>query len=141
MRRVTLAAALAVVFVAASSGCRGGDESASPTVTTTQFAEQSQAVSDVEVKVRPTALDTSGATFTVTLDTHSAELDTDLTSATLDVGGTRWPSASWNGDTPGGHHRTGTLRFASAGPATGVATLTIVGLAAPAVFSWNIGVP
>lgn len=137
MRRVTLAAVLAVALVV-SSGCGDSDDTASPTATT-RFAEQSQAVGDVEVKVRPTALDTSGAEFTVTLDTHSGELDTDLTSATLDVDGTRWPAATWDGDPPGGHHRTGTLRFAAAGPATGVATLTIVGLTAPAVFNWTTG--
>lgn len=136
MRRVTCAALLALAVLA--SGCGGGGESASSTPTT-RFAEQAQTVGDVEVKVRPTALDTSGAQFTITLDTHSGELDTDFTAATLDVGGTRWPTATWVGDPPGGHHRTGTLRFASAGPTTGTATLTIIGLTEPAVFTWTTG--
>lgn len=135
MRRVTAVAFVTLAVLGA--GCGGGGESSS--TPTTQFAEASRTVGDVEVKVRPTALDASGAQFTVTFDTHNGELDADLTAATLDVDGARWPAATWDGDPPGGHHRTGTLRFSEAGPTSGTATLTIVGLAEPAVFTWTAG--
>ena len=92
------------------------------------------------VKVQPRQLDVGGAVFKISFDTHSVDLDQDLTrQARLVVGGTTWPIAGWSGDGPGGHHREGELRFTAAGPATGTATLSIDGLPAAVTATWDIG--
>ena len=94
----------------------------------------------VTVKVTPTLLDSSGATFAIVLDTHSVELSLDVAAgAVLNVGGTVWPTSGWSGDGPSGHHRTGQLRFTAGGPATGTATLTISGLPASVETTWVLG--
>ena len=94
----------------------------------------------VEVIITPTLMDSSGATFSIVLDTHSADLSVDFTtSAALDVDGTAWINAGWTGDGPGGHHRTGEVQFTANGPATGAATLTISGLPEPVEATWELG--
>lgn len=94
----------------------------------------------VEVIITPTLLDSSGATFSIVLDTHSADLSVDLTtSAALDVGGTAWINAGWTGDGPSGHHRAGEIQFTAQGPAKGTATLTISGLPEPVEATWELG--
>lgn len=58
--------------------------------------------------------DGSTDTFTVTLTTHSVELSMDMVTSTLLLlpdGQTLTP-LRWEGNPAGGHHRTGTLRFA-----------------------------
>lgn len=137
MRRLTAVALLALTLWV--GGCSGTDGSTTASVTSA-LPERTQTAGDVEVKVQPTQLDASGAAFTITFDTHAGSLDTDLeVNATLDVNATRWPTSGWFGDPPSGHHRTGTLGFTSAGPATGTATLAIAGLAERVVFTWTIG--
>jgi hypothetical protein len=98
------------------------------------------AAGEVEVKITPTRLDDKGATFAIVLDTHSADLSVDLTTAAvLDVGGTAWAVEGWTGDPPGGHHREGELSFTAKGPATGTASLTIAGLPEPVETTWDLG--
>ena len=93
----------------------------------------------VEVIITPILIDSSGATFAIVLDTHSADLSLDLaTSALLDVGGTAWINAGWTGDGPSGHHREGEIRFTAQGPAQGTATLTISGLPEPVEATWEL---
>lgn len=94
----------------------------------------------VTVKVQPRQLDVGGAVFKISFDTHSVDLDQDLTrQARLVVGGTTWPIAGWSGDGPGGHHREGELRFTAAGTAAGTATLSIDGLPEPVTATWDVG--
>lgn len=93
---------------------------------------------DIDIVVQLEQLDNLGATFTVTLDTHATELDADLTQASLDVGGTTWPVAGWNGDEPGGHHRSGQLRFTAAGRPAGRVVLTLKDLPDPVVVRWTL---
>lgn len=45
---------------------------------------------------------------------------------------------TWSGDDPGGHHREGGLRFASAGPATRTAILPIAESPEPVEATWDI---
>ena len=71
----------------------------------------------VRVVVTPRAL-TAGATtwdFDVTLDTHTRPLNEDLVAATalVDEKGQSTTPVSWQGDSPGGHHRKGILKFAA----------------------------
>jgi hypothetical protein len=94
----------------------------------------------VTVTLQPRRLDAGGAVFKISFDTHSVELDQDLTrQARLIVGSTTWPIASWSGDGPGGHHRGGELRFTATGAAEGTATLSIDGLPEPVTATWDVG--
>ena len=94
----------------------------------------------VKVTIVPTKLDASGATFAITLDTHSVDLSMDLAAAAvLDVGGVGWTVEGWTGAEPGGHHREGELRFTASGSVTGTARLTISGLPGPVEATWNVG--
>ena len=96
-------------------------------------------IGGVDMTVTPTRLDNGGAAFTIALDTHTGALDIDVSAnASLTVNGTRWTAPTWEGDGPGGHHRSGTLRFASAGPAQATAQLTISGLAGPLDLTWQL---
>jgi len=45
---------------------------------------------------------------------------------------------TWTGDGPGGHHRSGALRFNPAGAAHGTAQLTIDGLDQPVTVAWPL---
>ena len=113
--------------------------SASPSAAS-DFAVRAVNAGAVEVKITPTTLDSSGAEFTIVLDTHSADLSVDLTTAAqLNVGGTAWAVEGWDGDGPGGHHRTGQIRFTAKGPAQGTATLRISGLPEPVEATWDLG--
>lgn len=93
----------------------------------------------VLVSIRPLRFDGSGAAFEIGLETHSVDLSVDLAGAArLEVAGAVWPGATWEGDPPGGHHRSGELRFPAAGPAEGTAVLTIDGLPRPVEASWDV---
>ena len=130
-----------VPFVLVVSGTLAAcsSSSASPSAASL-FPVRSVEAGAVEVKITPTELDSSGAKFTIVLDTHSADLSLDLTTASqLDVGGTAWAVEGWEGDGPGGHHRTGQLRFTAKGPAQGIAILRISGLPEPVEAMWELG--
>ena len=94
----------------------------------------------VEVTITPIRIDSSGALFEVTFDTHSGDLALDVAGASeLQVDGTTWGDASWSGDAPGGHHRKGELRFGAGGPAQGDVRLSIGGLPGRAEATWTLG--
>ena len=105
----------------------------------TGLQARTQQIGGLEVKVTPTQLDSRGAAFTITFDTHTGAPTIDVArSANLTVDGTAWTGATWSGDGPGGHHRTGTLRFPATGPTRGAARLSITGLAAPVDMTWQL---
>ena len=94
----------------------------------------------VEVTITPIRIDSTGAVFEVAFDTHSGDLALDVAKASeLQVDGTAWGEASWSGDSPGGHHRKGELRFAAGGPAQGDVRLSIGGLPGRAEATWTLG--
>ena len=131
-----------VVSVAVVASFGAGCSSAStPDAAASAYPERTATVGAVDVKARPVKLDVDGAAITLIFDSHSVSFDVDpATAVTLDVDGSRWPAAGWDGQPPSGHHREGTLRFTASGPARGTATLTIgSGLPQPAQFSWTIG--
>lgn len=68
----------------------------------------------VEVAVTPVNLfDSSKWAFEISLTTHSVELSEDMLEVSklvLDLGETLIPTG-WEGDPPGGHHRSGVLVF------------------------------
>jgi len=123
---VLIGAALLVVLAGTASASRS-------------LPPRTDEVNGITVEVSQTRVNRRGAVMTITMDTHEGALDVDLRKrSTLTVDGTRWPVASYRGDGPGGHHREGTLRFRSAGPATGLMRLTIAGLGGTAEVAWRL---
>lgn len=105
---------------------------------TAAFTTRTTTSGPVSVSVTPTRLDASGASFAVRLDNHEVELDGDYAATSeLRVGGTTWRSARWSGDSPGGHHRSGTLSFTPGGPVNGAVQLRIGGLPTPVLVTWE----
>jgi hypothetical protein len=103
------------------------------------LSARTQKIGGLEVKATPTQLDAQGAVFTVVFDTHTGAPTIDVAAnARLTVDGNTWPNAVWSGDGPGGHHRSGTLRFDASGPVRGTAQLTIGGLDAPLAMTWQL---
>ena len=80
--------------------------------------------------------------FSVTMDTHSVELNEDiLKSVSLrDDGGNIYLPLAWEGSPPGGHHREGILTFNPVSPAPAYAELKIeyVGGAEERLFRWEL---
>jgi len=92
----------------------------------------------VEVRMTALTLDGSGATFRLEFDTHSVTLDLDLASASqLRVNGQQAMGATWTGSGPGGHHREGTLSFATPIPSGSGVELHVTGLPQDAVGTWT----
>lgn len=152
---------LVLVAVAVVGGCNatvagGSPAAASPSVGST--ANASPAVTSVAAGAQQTndgggvtlmatwAGPSAGAAFTVSLDTHSVDLDgLDLAAATLrNDRGEQLTGGAW--DAPkGGHHRTGTLRFAGDAVAL-LARATWIELLVPGVggvpervLRWQVG--
>lgn len=137
-RRLSIAiAALAVVIAGAALAVRGGEDGTKP-IGGIGYETRTVAAGEIDVKIEPRQVDDRGAIFHITLDTHSVELDADLTRATLVVGTTEWPVEGWTGDGPGGHHREGELRFRPAGAVGGTLSLTIPGFAVPVRATWEL---
>ena len=86
----------------------------------TSLAPQINSEGSVEVEV--TLVEISDASdswqFKIVLNTHSVELDQDLTKSTLlfDNKRNQYEPLSWDGAPPGGHHREGVLTFRPVSP-------------------------
>lgn len=80
--------------------------------------------------------------FAVVLTTHSGNLGDDLvkSSALLDAQGGRHSPLAWEGSPPGGHHRSGVLRFKGLAKLPDAIELQIrrPGEPAPRSFRWNL---
>lgn len=144
MRRRVLIGCMIAVAMLALAACGGGSDAKTASASSAGAASALETTTveagAVTVKIDPVRLDASGAEFKVSFDTHSVELSLDVArSSTLTVGAGQWSGASWSGDGPSGHHREGTLRFASGGPAQGDVVLTIGGLPAPVTATWTLG--
>ncbi len=101
----------------------------------------------VTVKVTPLALSPTADAwrFSVQFDTHVTPLDQDLLKTAVlsgDAGQTEAP-LSWQGDAPGGHHRTGVLIFKPITPAPASVTLSLqqVGSVPDRSFTWTLPKP
>ena len=79
------------------------------------LAPQARSEGGVHVKVTPKNITVPADTwdFEVALNTHSVALDQDLAKTTVlvDAQGEQYLPIAWEGDPPGGHHRSGILRF------------------------------
>lgn len=137
LRRAVLATAALTAAIALLAAC--GGSSPAGKASDRGLAVRKSTIGGLDVTVTPTRLDTTGAEFNVAFDTHTGAPGIDVaTRSALVVDGNPWTSPSWSGDGPGGHHRSGTLRFAAAGPVRGVARLTISGLDRPLEVTWTL---
>lgn len=82
--------------------------------------------------------------FDIAFETHSVDLAFDVEQIALlsDKNGTIY-TAVWSGSPPGGHHRSGTLRFTPDLPRPGAVTLTLSDIAgiAERSFNWEVKNP
>jgi hypothetical protein len=80
--------------------------------------------------------------FKIVLDTHSQDLNDDLTKSAvlLDGTGAEHAPVAWDGAAPGGHHREGVLRFKTVAPQPAAIELRISrpGEPGPRSFRWQL---
>ena len=141
MRRRLIPAAIVFAVLVAGGvvlASRGGDDGTPAADTGVGLESRTVSAGEIDIKLVPSQLDDQGAAFAITLDTHSAELAMDLTTAELEVAGVSWPVTGWDGDGPSGHHREGELRFEAAGPATGTARLALPGFPEAVEITWEL---
>jgi hypothetical protein len=141
MRRVTFLSVLLLTTL--SFGCGASEKpstaSEKPSTEGTGLGSKKVEAGEVTVKIEPIAIDADGASFEITLDTHSVELDMDVAEgASLVVDGEPWTGARWRGDGESGHHREGTLDFDAGGTAEGAARLELDGFPEPVGASWDL---
>ena len=109
-----------------------------------ELKSQKTAGGGVTVTVTPQILAQDAKTwdFKIVLDTHSQDLRDDLmkSAALLDGSGARHAPVAWDGAAPGGHHRTGVLRFKPISPRPQAVELQISrpGESAPRAFRWQL---
>jgi hypothetical protein len=108
------------------------------------FATQSNGERAVSVDVTPINLGTGSATldFEVAFNTHSVNLSFDPAAISVlrDSAGREYPAVAWEGSGPGGHHRSGVLRFPPPEQATKFIEVVIRGVAGvpERVFHWDL---
>ncbi|MFA4831174.1 MAG: hypothetical protein WC862_02650 [Patescibacteria group bacterium] len=98
---------------------------------------------EVTVEVRPIKIEPNAPwQFEASFDTHSMELDDDLTeqSVLADDQSNYFPPINWTGDEPGGHHRSGILIFDPIDPMPKQIELKIkdVGDISERLFVWDL---
>ena len=107
------------------------------------YERQSNKENGVQVDAIPVELKAgSEVRFEVRMNTHSVELDQDLTSISSlkDNRGNTFQATGWDGSPPGGHHRSGTLSFPALAQGTETVTLIIkgVGKDSERIFIWRL---
>ena len=107
------------------------------------YDRQSNKENGVQVDAIPVELKAgSEVRFEVRMNTHSVELDQDLTSISSlkDNRGNTFLATGWDGSPPGGHHRSGTLSFPALAQGTETVTLIIkgVGKDSERIFIWRL---
>ncbi len=103
---------------------------------------QTSSQSGVTVKITPRGLAGAEWEFTIVFDTHSQDLKDDLLKSAVLVldGGAPLTPTGWQGDSPGGHHRKGVLRFKASAAASANVELRLQrpDEAGPRVFRWQL---
>lgn len=109
-----------------------------------QLAAQKNTASGVTVAVTPAKLVAGAKTwdFSIVLDTHTQDLSDDLAGSAVlvDDRGNEFKALAWDGAAPGGHHRSGVLKFNAIEPRPQVLELRISrpGEAKPRTFRWRL---
>lgn len=107
------------------------------------FESKASRGNGVRVDVVPVKLAAGqAAQFKVRMNTHSVEIDQDLTAVSdlRDDQGRQYRPAKWEGSPPGGHHRKGVLSFPALESSARSVTLTIRDIAGVAerTFTWAV---
>lgn len=112
-----------------------------PALAATPLPPQVSNAAAVTVKVTPRDISGAAWDFELVFDTHVGELDDDLlkTAVLLAGDGSEVAPTEWRGPPPGGHHRSGVLRFPAVRPAPDPLVLRIrrSGEAQPRIFRWQ----
>jgi len=165
MKRITFYLALVVVVLAILllAGCAGqqSDGETRPSVSTPQpspsttetgqpstsgwdLSSRRNDAGRVVIDVQPQKLDDDQETweFAVALNTHSVNLDFDMTEVSVlrcDQDQEYTPTV-WEGSGPGGHHRSGVLKFAALDHSTSFVEIVIrhVAEVPERVFRWDV---
>lgn len=109
-----------------------------------QLPPRESVADGVSVVVTPMVVAAGEGTwqFRVALNTHSRDLGEDLMQVAVlaDGRGGQSRPLAWDGDKPGGHHRSGILRFRAPSPMPEAIEVRIArpGEGAPRVFSWRL---
>jgi hypothetical protein len=109
-----------------------------------QLNEQRSSEAGVTVSVTPQAISAGAKTwnFAVALNTHSQDLPDDLAKTTVlvDERGGEYRTVVWEGAGPGGHHRSGVLKFAAGKrlPQSLEMRMSRPGEAKPRLFRWQL---
>ena len=117
-------------------------ETQNPAATAPAASLEPQENNEGAVTIRVMPKLSSEISFQISLNTHSEELNADLTQvATLeDENGKEYKPMRWEGDPPGGHHREGVLIFGPISPVLRTIKLVIqnIGGIAKREFLWTI---
>lgn len=139
MNKTTTLSILALVFVAGFLIFYNPKSATSPSqegsvASSTQQKWEAKTDDQSEITITITPIDLSPQSkewkFNVVMDTHSVELDQDMTKVAVLMGdkGKEYKPLAWEGPT-GGHHREGTLTFARITPTPKSIELKITGIA------------
>ena len=152
MRKLIVVWGLALLALSLAACGGGATEGAQPVPTlgreqptarpsSTAFDVQTSDAGRVVIDVTPLTLSGDDWHFDVALNTHSVSLDFDLTEVSVlrcDQG-QEYAPAAWEGDGPGGHHRSGVLKFASLDHPTSFVEIVVRDVAVPErVFRWEM---
>ena len=138
MSRRYTAQLFGTVAIALASAVAAGLASAA------DLAPRSSNLEGVSVAVTPKDVAPNAAVweFSIALNTHSQNLSDDLvkTAVLIDSRGGRHAPTGWEGSPPGGHHRSGILRFKGLGAQADAIELQIrrPDEAAPRSFHWKL---
>lgn len=106
------------------------------------FESQTNNEGAVTVMVLPKTVSESGWEFEITLDTHSGALNEDMTAVAVlvDGAGKEHAPLAWEGDSAGGHHRAGILKFKALAQKPEMIKLVIRGIGdiPERVFTWRV---
>jgi len=117
---------------------------ASGAATAAGLETRASSAAAVTVRVTPKSIEPGAAAweFAVVLETHSQDLSDDLVknSVLIDAKGGRHEPLAWEGAPPGGHHRSGVLRFKGLAKLPDAIELQIrrPGEPAPRSFRWKL---
>ena len=109
-----------------------------------QLAPQKDSADGVTVAVTPANLSPGAKTwdFSIVFDTHSQDLSDDIVQSAVLVDDRRneFKALAWEGAAPGGHHRSGVLKFKPIEPQPQALELRIKrsGEARPRTFQWKL---
>lgn len=110
---------------------------------TSTFETKNNSGGSVDVAVTPQTLDVGQPmAFEIAMNTHSVDLSDDMTQiVTLrDDKGKEYTPTAWEGGGPGGHHRSGVIKFAALTSKPKSVELIIKGLAkvSERTFRWDL---